>query len=217
MTAALAFFIVVGQAKGKPKTPPAKPKTSVTQKKKATAPKTSSTKVSTTKKTTAAPAKVAAPSNKIVLGSDVDTIARVRPGHYVADRDVRTLPKLHDVSNDQLNVFSGKVYVIPADEKASPQIFNFVGGRQRLFNSEKGTVEVGQSLYDFVHSQDAKSDIRVADPTAANFEVLLPKEAKKLDGFSGTITYFVQDMKPEQSLTLTLKSGKVVGSSRPLS
>ena len=67
------------------------------------------------------------------------------------------------------------------------------------------------TIGDFISSFSG-SDIRAADATYASFEVSLPKEAKKLDGFTGTITYFAKNMTGDQTLTIKLKNGKVVGS-----
>lgn len=146
---------------------------------------------------------------KIPVGADVATIGKMRPGHYVANRDFRSLPPVNDLG-DKILVFSGNVYVLAGDK--APQITPFIGGRKRIFNRDKGTVEYGDSLRDYLHSLDAKADVRAAEATYASFEVTLPTDAKKLADFVGTITFFVQNMKPEQALTITLKKGKVVRS-----
>ena len=155
-----------------------------------------------------------APSNaKIPVGADVAKIGKLRPGHYVADRDLKSLPKVSDYTTDKLQYFTGKVYVLSSDAKTPPTITMFQSGRMREFHKETGKVDYNTTLHDYLASMGG-SDVRLADANYAEFEVLLPTEAKKLDGFDGSLTFFLKDIKPEQALTITLKKGKVV-STRP--
>lgn len=149
-------------------------------------------------------------TGKIPVGSDAAAIGKIRPGHYVANRDVKSLPTLAELGDNKALVFSGNVYVLSPSKPT--QITPFIGGRKREFDSKTGKVSVGESLQDYIRSLGDKPDVHVAEATYAHFEVVLPTDAKRLAGFDGTITFFVKDMKPEQALTITLKKGKTTRS-----
>ncbi len=150
-------------------------------------------------------------NKKVPVGADIATIGKLRPGTYLAERDVQTLPKVKDLGQEKWPTFSGNVYILSSDKTESPEIVIFVQGRKRTFNKEKGVAEYGVSLYNYLSSLDEKADVRVASASYVNFTVTLPSDSKKLAGFDGTITFSGKDMKSEDILTITIKKGKVTG------
>lgn len=147
---------------------------------------------------------------KLSVGADIATIGKIRPGTYLAERDLQTLPKIKDLGQEKWPTFSGNVYILPSDKSQDPEIVIFVQGRKRTFNKEKGVAEYGPSLYDYLSSLNEKADVRVATASFVSFTVTLPTDYKKLAGFDGTITFSGKNMKSEDILTITLKKGKVV-------
>lgn len=150
---------------------------------------------------------------KIAVGTTVDTLGKIRPGSFSADRDVRTLPKLKDLSDAKRDSFTGNVYIVPTDPNKSNDIVFFLNGRRRTFDEKKGVPEFRDSLSQYVSTLDDKADVRVAATGYAHFTVTLPADAKKLDKFTGKLVYFKAKMTESDSLTIYLKDGKVVNSS----
>ena len=148
---------------------------------------------------------------KVPIGIDAATIGKFYGGHYVANRDFLSLPKVSEIPTEKVKFFSGNVYILPSKTATQATITYFQSGRKREFHKDTGKVDYDMTIGDFISSFSG-SDIRAADATYASFEVSLPKEAKKLDGFTGTITYFAKNMTGDQTLTIKLKNGKVVGS-----
>jgi hypothetical protein len=150
---------------------------------------------------------------KIPVGATVDTLGKLRPGNFSADRDVRSLPPLKDLSEAKRESFTGNVYIVsPESDKPNTVVF-FQGGRRRLFDPKRGVHEFRDSLTQYVSTLDEKADVRVAATGYAHFTVTLPADAKKLDKFTGKLVYFKAKMSESDSLTIYLKNGKVVDSS----
>ena len=146
---------------------------------------------------------------RIPIGSDIHMVGRMRPGSYLASKDVHSLPKLSDLSKDKWATFSGNLYIVSADPKQQPQVLTIVNGKVRQFEKKTGSVTYTQTLVETVHSHEAKTDFRIAQPGTASFLIKLPDDSKRVQTFDGTLTFSQKDMKSQEALVLTLKKGKV--------
>lgn len=147
----------------------------------------------------------------VPIGSDINQIGQLRPGTYLAERDVNTLPKVKDLAKEKWASFSGNMYALAKDGKTKAEKLIFVQGKKREFNAETKSVTYTNSFSEVVKAYTDSYELYIGTPETVSFVAKLPEDSRKLTGFYGTLTFSAKKMKSEEALRLTLKKGKVTG------
>jgi len=131
---------------------------------------------------------------------------QIPAGHYTASRAVTSLPKLSSLSSAQQDVFTGIVFFIRDGDYTHKDYLKGQLDLQYAHHVIK-TKEWG-TLREKVAHMPKGTEIRYAVPGFLAFQVDLPKNMKRLSGFTGLLS----KLEGEMVRFVRLKDGKFVSS-----